>query len=231
MPKILVWKCPKTGKLYEAKDKYVVHLKKLAKQNRVRRKFELDEAILDTWWNNFRDTEMSLEQLFKAIIENQNYFWNDGASVNPYDWQNVGKAKKRKIAMPVPELVEFTQDVLRWSNEVSNTHSCPRNGVQNWGRKLDKPTGYPGWTGRLAWKVKWPKEFQHYYLGGDLFDGPRSLIHTGTGGGGGWVNGYQSFSYDVKIFADDWPGLSRHYEKQKAWKILSTKQKEYEYDE
>jgi hypothetical protein len=35
----------------------------------------------------------------------------------------------------------------------------------------------------------------------------------------------QSFGYDFRIYAADWPGMARYYEKQRMWKTL--KQREF----
>ena len=38
---------------------------------------------------------------------------------------------------------------LVYSDKVSNTHSCPENGITNWYGKPELPHGYPGWKGRI----------------------------------------------------------------------------------
>lgn len=220
MAQILVWKCPSTGKLFEDKDKYKKHLAKVAKERRVRRHLEIEDAIERAWWAEVQNTEMDLEQLQKFIIENQMKFWA-GASTAEWEWSNVGKVRHKGVLMPIPELVEFTKFNLRWSDHVSNSHCAPFNGVTNWGRERGKPTGYPGWNGRVEWRIKWPKEFDGHYPGSDLFSGSHVGIHTGTGGGGGMKDGHQSFGYDVTIFAEDWPGLARMREKLAVWKIMA----------
>lgn len=82
---------------------------------------------------------------------------------------------------------------MRWYDSVSNSHSCPISGVTNWWGKPDLPKGYPGWIGRI-----------HIQVTGKLLDQSFVLsklgIHVGTGGGG---------SYEVNLFADDFPGLTR----------------------
>ena len=56
-------------------------------------------------------------------------------------------------------------------------------------------------------------------IGGDLHISGNLSI-DGTGGGGGWKDGHQSFGYGIEIFASDWPGLTRFREKQFVWKTL-----------
>lgn len=225
MPQVLVWKCPHTGRLFEDEKKYRTHLSGIARQYREQRKIQIAENAAQAWWTEVQNREMDIKDLPEFIIENQSRFWAEAAKANPGDWDQIGK-KRNGIVMPVPELVEFTKFDLGWSNSVSNTHCCPKDGVTNWGgqTKLEDgtpaPRGYPGWCGRIEWIIKWPKQWDGCYPGSDLFKGRRACIHTGTGGGGGYKNGNQSFGYHVEIFAADWPGLARYWEKHLAWKIL-----------
>lgn len=234
MSQVLVWKCDQTGKLFEDKNKYKGHLSKLARERNIKRKLSVAEAIADQKWNELYECEQSIEQWVLMVLGNQDMFWAEAAKADPYDWDQVGKMSgrgKNAVPCPIPELLEFTEFNVRWNDHVSNSHSCPHNGVTNWSpsRNKDKtaPTGYPGWNGRVEWIVKWPKEWDGWYLGSDLFKGPRSRTHTGTGGGGGMRYSekhkcdVQSFGYEFRIYAADWPGMARHYEKRMMWKTLS----------
>ncbi len=224
MSQILVWKCDETGKLFEDKNKYKGHLSKLARERNTKRKLMVAEAIADQKWNELYECEQTIEQWRDMVIANQNMFWAEAAKADPYDWKYVGKPHSRGkngVVCPIPELLEFTTFDVRWSPSVSNSHSCPHNGVTNWGvRDPDAPTSYPGWSGRVEWIVRWPKEWDGVYLGSDLFkglfgNGGRQRAHTGTGGGGGMRYSekhkchVQSFGYDFKMFAADWPGMAR----------------------
>jgi hypothetical protein len=237
MSKITVWKCDQTGKLFEDQSKYKSHLRKLARERNTKRKLMIAESVADQKWNELYECEQSIEQWKLMVLGNQDMFWAEAAKADPYDWRNVGKARKG-VTMPVPRLLEFTTFSLRWNPQVSNSHSCPFNGVTNWGGKgkladgSDAPQGYPGWHGRVDWIVAWPKEWDGVYLGSDLFSGGtfrtgRQRAHTGSGGGGGmrysekhgcWV---QSFGYDFSIFAADWPGLTRYRAKEQFMEVLA----------
>jgi hypothetical protein len=219
--KIMVWKCDHTGKLFEDHDKYKKHLRKLANTRRVRKSLEIEENARKEWWAYAQNLEMGIDELVAFIIKNQDKFWVEASKAEAYDWKDVGKRTYKNIVMPVPVLSSFRVFSLSWSDSVSNSHRCPKDGVTNWGRHADQPTGYPGWRGRVEWSIEWPKQFEHCYIGSDLFSGDLTRIHTGTGGGGGWKDGLQSFGYDVTIFASDWPGLARHHEKQMIWEKLS----------
>lgn len=219
---VSVYKCDKTGKLFEDKTKYQTHLKKLAKEARIRSKLEFEKQEFIAQWDEIHNTEISLEQLKDLIILKQSIFWAD-ASVNfrsSSSWKEIGKKTRKGVSMPMPDLVEFTVFDLKYSQSVSNSHCCPKNGITNWWGRKDAPRGYPGWQGRVEWKIRWPKEFEGCYPGSDLFQGEHCCIHSGTGGGGGWKDGYQRFGYDCELFAADWPGLVRYYEKQRLWATI-----------
>lgn len=241
MSQILVWKCDEDGKIFEDKKKYQNHLRKLARERNTKRKLTVMEALADQKWNELYECEQSIEQWRDMVIANQNMFWAEAAKGDAYDWANVGKTHSRRkngVICPIPELLEFTTFDLRWSNSVGNSHSCPHNGVTNWAPSWNKdknlPTGYPGWCGRVEWIVAWPKEWDGVYLGGDLFAkgtfrSGRQRAHTGTGGGGGMRYSekhkchVQSFGYDFKLFAADWPGLARYMVKQQFVEVLQGK--------
>lgn len=237
MVQIVAWKCNEDGKVFEDKAKYQNHLRKLARVRRERRRIDIEETLKDRIWNELYECEQSVEQWRDMVIANQDLFWAEAAKGDPYDWKVVGKVY-RGVACPVPRLLEFTRFDMRWSDSVSNTHSCPQNGVQNFMGDDSKPRGYPGWAGRAEWICAWPKEWDGVYLGGDLFAAGtfctgRQRAHTGTGGGGGMRYSEKhgchimSHGYDFKIFASDWPGMARYYEKRQVWATLSDNRLEF----
>ena len=223
--KITVWKCDHTGKLFEDHSKYKRHLRKLARERQQRRKMEIVVSEADAWWAAAYEREMSISEFKNFIIENQSRFWQEAARAEGYNWNRVGKSS-RGVVCPVPRLLEFAKFDLVWSDSVSNTHSCPHNGVMNWGCKDDKPTGYPGWRGRVEWIVEFPEEWSGVYLGGDLFRGQRTRCHTGTGGGGssGHNKQYnchtQQYGYDFRVYAADWTGMARGESKRQFAEVL-----------
>lgn len=226
MSQILVWKCDETGKLFEDKNKYQGHLSKLARERNTKRRLMVAEALADQKWNELYQCEQTIEQWRDMVIANQNMFWAEAARGDEWDWANVGKTRSRKagaVVCPIPELLEFTEFSVRWNPKVSNSHSAPHNGVQCWSSqeaKDGRPRSYPGWSGRADWIVRWPKEWDGVYLGGDLFNSGtfrtgRQRAHTGTGGAGGVRYSekhkcdVQSFGYELRMYAADWPGLAR----------------------
>ncbi len=237
---ITAYKSETDGKIFEDKKKYQAHLRKLARHRLAQKKLLIVKELKDAAWAELYEREQSIDDWMQMVIDNQHLFWAEAAAGDPYDWERVGKKLSRgknAMVMPVPRVLKITHD-LRWDDSVSNSHSCPHNGVTCWSSneaKDGRPRGYPGWCGRIEWLVEWPKEFDGIYLGSDLFSRGtfrtgRQRAHTGTGGGGGghfnkefntWC---QRPGYDFKIFAADWPGLARYREKQKVWNAL---QKDY----
>lgn len=220
MPHVMVWKCPRTGRLFEDEGEYRTHLIQLATRRRELRKIKAEHDAAESWWAQLRDTEIGIDDLPGLIIANQKHFWAESRRSDAWHWNH------KDVILPDPELVDFTVFDLDWNDCVSNSHACPHDGVTNWGGR-DKladgtpaPRGYPGWCGRVGWRSKWPKRLEHCYPSGALLTGSQVRIHTGTGGGGAWKNGLQYHEYDVRLFAADWPGLARYREKQVMWERL-----------
>lgn len=246
MSQITVWKCDQTGKLFEDVNKYKGHLSKLARERNTKRKLMVEEAVANQKWNELYECEQSIEQWRDMVIANQDMFWAEAAEGDKHDWSIVGKTHGRKkdaVVCPIPELLEFTEFSVRWNPEVSNSHSAPHNGVQCWSSqeaKDGRPRSYPGWSGRVEWIVRWPKEWDGWYLGGDLFaQGTfrtgRQRAHTGTGGGGGMRYSekhgchVQSFGYDFRMYAADWPGLARYEGMKQLDEVLRGERKAIDY--
>lgn len=246
MSQITVWKCDQTGKLFEDVNKYKGHLSKLARERNTKRKLMVADAVANQKWNELYECEQSIEQWRDMVIANQDMFWAEAARGDKHDWSIVGKTHSRKkdaVVCPIPELLEFTEFSVRWNPQVSNSHSAPHNGVTCWSSREaedGRPRSYPGWSGRAEWIVRWPREWDGWYLGGDLFAAGtfrtgRQRAHTGTGGGGGmrysekhkcWV---QSFGYDFRIFAADWPGLARYEGMNQLDEVLRGQRKAIDY--
>ena len=240
---ITAYKSDADGKIFEDKAKYTAHIRKLARHRLAQKKLQIAESVKDAAWAELYEREQSIDDWMQMVIDNQHLFWAEAAAGDPYDWKRVGmKLGRGKNAgnLPMPKVLKIKHD-LRWSDSVSNSHSAPHDGIENWGGRVkmpdgsDAPRGYPGWTGHISWIVEWPKEFDGIYLGSDLFSkgtfrSGRQRAHTGTGGGGGsrfdkeFGVHVQVPQYEFRIYASDWPGMARYYEKQRMWKTLSHKE-------
>lgn len=131
-----------------------------------------------------------------------------------------------------------------YSSSVSNTHSCPIDGVKNWSRLLG-PIGYPGWTGRV-W-IRYHRRLKNF--GSDGFF--QTLTYTGTGGWGNYDGPWRylldkvlhcqqnqimpaieipdviTYSYDFHFFLDDWPQLVQYVERQAILALLADQYPSY----
>lgn len=135
-----------------------------------------------------------------------------------------------------PLLVGFAWDIY-YRKEISNTHACPINGVTNFSRESNRPTGYSGWTGRVWLRYSdRPRTW-----GSDAMN--RTQTHTGSGGygdyGGPWAHECRIwydikkmgldldypepvlYGFDYKIFEDDWPLVKRWREQQEIVSLLT----------
>ena len=128
---------------------------------------------------------------------------------------------------------EVTQENLRYSDSVSNSHNAPITGVTNWHGSEEKPSGYPGWTAH--WIIGMSKKtYKKTSFFSDLFKGYygpdekiRSLIGIHTSSGGTWHRpdgGEQEvyIHYYMSFFADDFPGLQK-------WLLIEELKKGTEY--
>jgi hypothetical protein len=124
---------------------------------------------------------------------------------------------------------------LYFSERVSNSYSCPINGVTNYCDKdRDKPTGYPGWAGRIRASVKIPKSLLSNIdpfldsANDILFNNYNSCFtgfHTGSGCPGS-VNRDYDMDISFYLFLEDFPLLQEKYNKYVIEKNKIAKNKE-----
>ena len=230
---IQAYKSDADGKLFEDKKKYQAHLRKLAKARLAERKVKAMEAEREAFLDRMGQVK-SIDELNQFIKDNWKWFWTNGAQHEHFGWGRKGTPKFH-------EYVEITIHNVRWGEKVSNSHSSPRKGVKNFDTRAEcnkgKPTGYPGWIGRIDIKVKPPmykyqgKEYMDDGYGSAYFN--RTTINTGSGGGGGGKDCKQ-YSYDVKLFAADFPVMyemvrreqwlhRENKERQHVWRTLGGK--------
>jgi hypothetical protein len=225
MSVITAYKCDKTGKLFEDKVKYQKHIRKIAAENRRIKKLKQQRRAEKEWWaENFWNKVQSLNQLQAAILHHRDVFAAIGVSESFSGGRTI---------RPTP-ILYFSTFSIKWTDRVPNTHSCPHDGVTNWGGLNENaPRGYPGWRGRFDYVVQSYKNQLGCYPGSsDMWKGTR--IYTGTGGGGGAKDQnktfHQSFGFGVELFESDWPAMAEAYKKVRAWAALNGKKGKLDID-
>jgi hypothetical protein len=185
-----VYQCPWTNDLFSTKKAYLKHLKDL-RENRMHKRARRN--ILDRKFATFYN-----QPTFKDIIEwietNPEFFFDNLIQHGHTGWAT------RRAHIRSEYWIKIHYLDLTYSQQVSNSHSAPRGKKTNWCGSKDKegiPHHYPGWQGRISFQTSHDLGF-----GSDTFRG--TGIHTGTGGGG--TN--NTYSYECKMFAEDWPGLA-----------------------
>jgi hypothetical protein len=191
---VKAYQCPFTGTIVSTKKSYVKHLKTLRSDRMHRRARDLrHRRKLQDLWN-----QPDFESVVKWIQLNPETFWENGQKQG---W-NCDRAAWNRIRDSF--IMEVCYLKLDYSESVSNTHSCPHNGVTNWSRRdtfadgTEKPTGYPGWQGTVRFHIS--HEVPGFFS--NLLNGTR--IHTGAGGG----HDNLTYEYEVKLFLADWPGIA-----------------------
>jgi len=210
---IQAYKSDADGKIFEDKKKYQSHLRKLASARLAEKKVEQMEAEREQFLIKMGQVG-SIAELNQFIKDNWKWFWANGAKHNFYKW-----SRNKGVAADFHEYHDVVVIESYWKEDLSNSHSSPRNGVQNFDPRSDynkgKPTSYPGWGARINIKVKPPMSthkknpYMHDGWGSDYFD--HTIINTGSGGGGGTYDKdgakYVSYSYDCKLWAADFPAM------------------------
>lgn len=190
MPRIIAFQCRWTKKVFTDREKYLKHLVKQREVLVLEREATRVNRVLQAKLTQMREECESLADIETFIMDNWDVFFQNGVN---HDCWRERKGKYRK-----PKLLSVKLKG-RFSDHISNSHSAPIGKPQNWGRKPGVPTGYPGWQGDISWQLD--GEYQSF--GSDV------MRNTGINTGSGGSRGEHGFSYDMKLFLDDWPGLAR----------------------
>ncbi len=186
--KVEVFKCSVCGKLHEQEKE----LKVCLKQHEAKAKEKSSDEKL----------KQQQEYLSNYVRLNATCL----ADILPLTNEVIGKLSGGKIVG-----VGVTFHYINYNVMLSNSHSCPLNGVTNWGGKEDKPKGYPGYSGSFKFvqqlkgkQDSYPKrayddQYNSYILG----------VNTGTGNG----NETGGFSGSFSIFIDDFPLIKERIQK------------------
>ena len=191
--RVVVRKCPFTGKIFEESkiEKYKAHLIEVRNAKRTTRLHNNIREGFNIWLANEKSNIFYPEDIFPWLLKNQEYLME--ASNAMID------VNSRDRYAPDDRYIALSADV-EYKETLSNTHSCPSNGVLNWRRHEDKPLGYPGWYGHIKGKLLRSKKNNYSYPYTNILKLVR--VHTGSGGGGN-----ESWNFDISIFLADWPAL------------------------
>ena len=194
--KVLVNKCPYTGKIFEDDKKYANHLQVLRRERHREMKEARAREEFYGWFEEEKEKIVDPDMIGPWVLKNQKKLM---IASNAF---KVHTFSSDRFYIDTDEFTKFEIDVA-WGGHVSNSHSCPKGGVQNWcGKTPGAPTGYPGWSGRISGTLVRHKKHMSSYPYSNickLID-----IHTGSGGGGN-----ADWGYDLKIFADDWSAMAQ----------------------
>lgn len=208
---IQAYKSDEDGKVFEFKADYTKHLRKLGAKRREAKRIEQCNNNREAFFDEMGQVA-SFNELEQFIKDNWDFFRTNG---------NILFKERRKKSDD--NLISLTLKINTFHQSFSNSHSSPRKGKNNWGRKVDDgPTGYPGWRARISFSVTYSSNF-----GSSYFD--RTPICTGTGGGGD-----DNLSYDLTLWASDFPVIwekhcrdnwmmRKNQERQHTWRSLGGK--------
>lgn len=208
--RVQVNKCRLTGKLFEDTNKFKIHLAKLRKERDEAFRYNKIKLNFENWLKNEKSNITEIDQIAPWFLKNQRHIMDALNAGVPSNYWASGNDKFYNTD-------EFTKLVVAgsYSSKLSNSHSCPDNGIQNWCSKdKDKPTDYKGWKVNICGNLKrLPKHMANYPYTDAL-----NVVGIKTGSGGG---GNSNFRYDGYIWLDDWPGLYHAIEKMEQENIIA----------
>lgn len=211
MPKIAARKCPKTGRLFATDEEYGKHIVGLRKRLNEQRPLKIRRReCLQRRKRLHTEIRNDLDSL-KDINELENYVKNNFGRIMLA--HNGGGEPVIHALLGELKMEEFDLR-LRFYENVSNTHSKPRDGVTNWGGRTEgAPRGYPGFSGDISYTLNFNPE-DSPKTGNLCLSHSGALawagIHTGTGGGRG-PRGIHKYEYGVNIYLSDFDGLQKQY--------------------
>lgn len=193
------YRCPWTDAIFSTETKYRKHLA-FWRETRIRAKIRQDNV---SKYLAELNNQLSFDDVIDWISHNPDFMFElYKNNIWSHDADKVDDYRENFS-------FEITYLTLNWSDHVSNSHSCPRGGVENFTGRYTfedgtpKPTGYPGWHGRIEYAIS-------HNLGYSTRMTEVFGMHTGTGGGRG-----KRCGFEVKLFAADWPVIAKAVEKEK----------------
>lgn len=194
--RIQVRKCPFTGQIFEEKDiqKYIDHLHSLRKEFKEERRLNRIRSEFDNWLLKEKQQIIDTNLIVPWILSNQRYLMDAFNKIGIKTFDN--KFFKNDV-------IERLSITYIFGSNVSNSHSCPKNGVENWcARDKSLPTGYPGYRLSISGSLLRDGKHNSSYPMYDFFK--MIGLYAGTGGGGN-----KDFHWDGQLFLADWPGLGQ----------------------
>lgn len=184
MPIVQAYQCAFTGALFADRADYCAHVKEVGLERGREKRIEKLEAAFQR-----KVAQLSRVGSFAEIVE---WIEENGHDLVARNEGIVPWAELVDGTIGLDGYVRNVEFSLKYDDCVSNTHSYPRDGVQNWHRDPKLPAGYPGWRGRMRFETN----------GSFCFQG--TGINTGTGSG----NHLGKYGCDVKLFSSDFPNLA-----------------------
>lgn len=208
MPKIEVWKCPKTKKVFFGRDEYAEHIVALRKRLNVERAWKRERALIrervEYAVANISNTKV-LAEYVKKHFHDIMIAWN---ASNPVIAEVIREM----------EMTDFHFSNMYYREHCSNSHVAPRDGVTNWGgRDENTPTGYPGFSCRVHYTVKNspPSSDKRLKLSGGnriCVDVRNALTYIGIRTSGGSTKSTTGEStYGCTIFLSDFRAMKKAY--------------------
>ena len=201
--KITAYKCRFTGDIFESKFEFAEHLKSLRRSQYTFRKIAKMKCDINTAFKNMRDSVATIDDLEIFIKTHWNLFIQNGLFTDRC---------KQLDEFPELDEIKFT---VKYSTCVSNTHSAPIGKVINWHCSNNLPHGYPGFSGKVEFKIKNRKLSSRIV---DVGGGPFSVWRStgiNLGSGGGYYSSINKdemlYNYEVKLFSADWVGLTTYF--------------------
>ena len=130
-----------------------------------------------------------IEELPAWLLRHYDQLYTIAHDLSEHIWWQFKTGRRR---LPAPDSVRIC---MSFSALTPNTHTCPAGGVENWRRNPVLPLGYPGFAGRLVWHGNTAL----YAILGEIG------VYATCGG-----SGTSSGSYDVIMYTDDWPNITRN---------------------
>jgi len=193
--------CPWTSDLFSTKRGYVNHLGKLRKTRmHARSRRIIKQKRFDDLAN-----QPTMDKLINWIHINPEFFFDNALSSA---WQQ-DRQQDRVNKMRADYWIKIFNLDVNYSESVSNSHSCPKNGVSNFGGRecfpdgKPRPRGYPGFRGKIIFQLS-------HNLGWASDVMKNTGLHIGSGGGSGNL----MYHYEFNLFLDDFPVIKAAFEEE-----------------